>query len=321
MTKKKTFGLAMAAAMAFAAGFATGAQIPEGDGGETLKVGTYNIRCPIDKGENAWDNRCEDLVKFLGNLEFDVFGMQEVTPGQAAYIKEHLPQYEYVGEFRNADRKTGEASPVCYRKARFEALKSGTFWLSETPDVPGSKSWGTWCTRVCSWVLLKDRKTGRAFCFANVHTDHISAEARREGMLLVIRRMGEFAPEGTPIVFTGDHNCCENEEPAMAVAKLLKDSIYATETPPQGAWRTYNGWQWKESEFPAVEALKVSSEERNVRNKTDSGVPTGKRIDYIYVSNGVRVKTHVVDSSVRPGTKCYFSDHFPVAATIVLPEK
>lgn len=280
---------------------------------KSLKVGSYNIRCPADKGENAWDNRRADLVKFMNSLDFDVVGLQEVAPRQAAYLTNALPQYAMVG---------GEASPspVCYRKGRFEVLKSGRFWLSETPDVPGSKSWGTAYTRVCSWALLKDGKTSKTLCFANAHTDHKSALARREGMLLVIRKMKDLAPPGTPIVFTGDHNCLEDEEPARAVAKLMKDSVYASETPPVGPWRTFNGWAWRDRECSAAEALKLPLDVRNARKGTPGYEKTGYRIDYIYVSPGIRVKSYATCADPRPGNKLYPSDHFPVSAMIVLPD-
>ena len=76
-----------------------------------------------------------------------------------------------------------------YRKDRFDAVKSGTFWLSETPDAPGSKSWNAVCPRICTWVQLADKATGRTFCFANAHTDHKSELARTDGMKLIMKRM------------------------------------------------------------------------------------------------------------------------------------
>ena len=276
-----------------------------------MRVGTYNIRNGnCDKGTpNAWEQRRSDLVALLRKMDLDAFGLQEAHPYQTGFLKKALPEYAMVGEYRNANRRSGEGSPVFYRKSRFDAVKSGTFWLSETPDVPGSKSWETACPRVCSWVLLKDKKTGKAFCFANTHTDHKSALARKEGMLLIIRRMKEFAPLGTPIVFTGDHNCHEGSEPARAVANLLKDSIYATETPPKGPWRTLNAWQWRDKESSCAQELKKKLEKRSWWNK---------RIDYIYVSKSVKVKSHEVRPDARPGAKLYPSDHFPVMATIEL---
>lgn len=278
---------------------------------ETIKVGTYNIRLQTgDKGTpNAWKERKADLADFIRKLDLDAFGLQEVCPGQADHLTNSLPQYVMVGVHREDGKRKGEASPVFFRKDRFDALKSGTFWLSETPDVPGSKSWNTACTRVCSWMLLKDRKSGKTFCFANTHTDHKSALARKNGMLLIIERMREFAPPGTPVVFTGDHNCTETSEPAKAVAALLRDTLYATETPPTGPWRTFSGWKWTESEFPISEALKLPPGKRDTK---------GARIDYIYVSEGIRVKSHASRADARPGTKLYPSDHFPVIAEIEL---
>ena len=117
---------------------------------QEVRVGTYNIRLGTgDRGTpNAWEARRQDLVAFIQKLDLDAFGLQEVRPEQAAYLREQLPEYAFVGEHRGADRKSDEASPVFYRKDRFEALKSGTFWLSETPDVPGRKGWGAACPRV-----------------------------------------------------------------------------------------------------------------------------------------------------------------------------
>ena len=296
-----------------------------------MKVGSYNIRLqPGDKGtDNAWDERKADMVELIRRLDLDAFGLQEVCPGQADYLTNCLPQYVMVGVHREDGRRKGEASPVFYRKDRFEALKCGTFWLSETPDVPGSKSWGTACTRVCSWMWLKDRSTGQTFCFANTHTDHVSALARREGMLLIIRRMREFAPPGTPVIFTGDHNCRETEEPAQAVSKLLRNALYISETPPTGPWRTFTGWRWRDSEFSTADALKLPMNVRNARkgspdaDKAKNGghvwEDCGARIDYIYVSDGIKVKTYETRGDPRPGKKLYPSDHFPVVAVVELP--
>ena len=299
-----------------------------------IRVGTYNIRLSgssrwlADRGTpNTWESRKADLVALVRRLDLDVFGLQEVCPDQAAYLRENLPGYTFVGEHREADRKSGEASPVCYRTSRFDALKAGTFWLSETPDVPGLKGWGAACPRVCSYLVLRDRTTGRRFCFANTHTDHISAEAREKGMLLIIERMKEFGA-GCPIVFTGDHNCRETEAPAQAVSKLLLNALYLSETPPAGPWRTFSGWKWRDREYPAVDALKLPENVRNARKgspdaeKDKNGgyvwEDCGARIDYIYVSPGVRVLDYATRADPRPGEKHYPSDHFPVVSTIVL---
>ena len=273
---------------------------------DAIRAGSYNIRLNSEHaakvdGENRWELRKADLVDLVKKMDLDVFGLQEVCPDQAQYLRENLSEYEFVGEHREADRRSGEASPVCYRKSRFEALKKGTFWLSETPDVPGLKGWGAACPRVCSYLVLKDKVTGGRFCFANTHTDHVSALAREKGMLLILERMKEFG-EGAPIVFTGDHNCCYDEPPAQAVRQVLKDARDITETKDPGPRNTFQGFG-KYKDGP-------------VNRK---GVTKDYCIDYIYVSDGTRVLDFETHDDKRPGTDLYPSDHYPVSATIVLP--
>ena len=278
---------------------------------ETIKVGTYNIRTrTMDKGTpNAWENRKSDLLDFVKKMDLDVFGLQEVHPEQMDYIADNLPEHSKIGVHRNDGKRKGEAVPVFFRKKRFESLKNGTFWLSETPDVPGSKSWGTACPRICTWTLLKDMKTGKTFCFANAHTDHKSELARKNGMLLILKRMREFAPDVTPIVFIGDHNCTETSEPAKAVSAILKDALHISETPPSGSWRSFAGWKCADRELTIPKALKLPPAKREKK---------GRRIDYIYVSDGIKVKSYSTLNDLRPGAKLYPSDHFPVNAVIEL---
>ena len=130
-------------------------------------------------------------------------------------------------------------------------------------------------------------------------------------MMLVIERMKEFG-DGAPIVLTGDHNCREIDAPALAVSKVLKNSLYLTETTATGPWRTYNGRKWIDGEVSTAKALEMSV---NVRNKK-----LGPRIDYIYVSDGVKVKSYATIGDSRPGKKLYPSDHFPVVAVLEMPE-
>lgn len=304
------------AALSLAAAFVAGCSVPSEKPGD-LRVGSYNVRLSSgDTGTpNSWSARRNDLAEMVRGLDLDVFGLQEVRPDQAAFFDAEFQGYARFGEHREADRVSGEASPIYYRADRFVSLEGGTFWLSETPDVPGRKGWGAACPRVCSWALLEDRRTGRRFCFANTHTDHVSALARKEGMLLIVRRMREFAPPGTPVVFTGDHNCRETSEPAKAVSALLKDALHASETPPKGSWRTYNGWKRISPEISASEALKLPADVRNSRGPGGCG----PRIDYVYVSPDVRVLDYETVSRTRPGVENYPSDHFPVVATVRLP--
>ena len=279
----------------------------------SLAVMTYNIRTSsLDKEtDNNWVARRDALAELVERENPDVIGFQEVMPDQSEWLEKRLPQYSFTGEHRNADRKSGEASPVAFRKARFRPIKSGTFWLSETPDEPGSRSWGARLPRICSYAVLEDSVTGRTFAFANTHTDHRSELAREKGMLLIIERMKDFG-NGAPIVLTGDHNCFEYEAPAQAVSKILTEAMQLSETPPEGSWRTFNYWTWRDKEITISEALAMDVRQRS--NPSDSAAQ--KRIDYIYVSPGTRVMGYRTIATPRPGTHLYPSDHFPTVATI-----
>ena len=279
-----------------------------------VRVMTYNIRNSANdkKTENAWKLRREDFANAVRSENPDVIGFQEVLPDQRKWLEERFPDYFFSGEGRNADRVRGESSPVAFRKSRFDLVRTGTFWLSETPDVPGSKGWDAMFPRVCTYAVLRDKATGRTFSFANTHTDHRGRVAREKGMLLAIERMKKFG-KGAPVVFTGDHNCLEYEAPAVAVSKVLKDAMYLSKTTPEGAWRTFNYWHWNEKELTIAEAMK-----RDVRSRSIPGDDSDmKRIDYIYVSPGTEVLDYRTIPATRPGMRLYPSDHFPTVATLV----
>ena len=313
------------------AGLAVGAILPAELCAEPVKmrVGTYNISCTtsMDKDDRSWKDRRKDFFSYIRKLDMDVFGLQEVTAGQYNDIEKEFPDYVVVGQFREERDFTGEAVPICYRRSRFVLEDSGTFWLSATPDKPGSKSWGSSLPRICTYVILKDRKGGKRICFANAHTDHVSEVAREKGMLLVMDRMKDFA-KGAPVIFVGDHNCLETDAPARSVSQFLKDAIYVTKTPPKGPWRTYTGWNCRDREVSAVDALKLPANVRNAAkgspdaDKAQNGgydwVDCGTKIDFLYVSSGIDVETYNTYADLRPGKKCYHSDHFPIVSDIVL---
>jgi len=274
---------------------------------------TYNVRCAggdSKSKDNNWPARREDLARLIEQENPDAIGFQEVEPGQLKWLKDRLCDYKFIGVGRNADGG-GESSPVAYRHSRYVAVTNGTFWLSEEPDRPGSKGWDAALPRICTYAVLKDKATGKSFCFANTHTDHVGAKAREKGMMLVIGRMKEFG-RGAPIVFTGDHNCIETDKPARAVSKMLKDALYLSSSPPEGPWRSFNGWKWRDEEMSIADALKRPEDRRNT-------APDGSRalrIDYIYVSPGTRVLDYRTVADPRPKKKLYPSDHFPCVSTV-----
>ena len=262
------------------AGLAAGPQ--EG----TFRLATFNIRTPIDKPPNAWTCRVDRVRALIQRHGFDVMGLQEATEKQ---IDDLLTEgWASVGVGRDDGKRGGEASCIFYKKDRFEVLDSDTFWLSETPDVPGSKSWDTACTRICTWARMTDRKTGKSFVYFNTHLDHVSATAKENGMALILKRI-KAIDKGIPLLLTGDMNAGPDSKPIALAKAVLNDAKALSRTPHTGPFGTSNSFNFK-------------------KEKT-------LRIDYIFVSTGVNVLTHAtLDDSEK---ELYPSDHFPVVAELL----
>ncbi len=260
---------------------------------EPLRLATFNIRLPADKGVNAWSNRAPRVIALVKRHGFDLVGLQEATAMQFDEMLAALPGWAMVGVCRDDGKRKGEATCILYRADRFTVQKSGTFWLSETPEVPGSKSWKTACTRVCTWALMTDTKNNKPFAFFNTHLDHISVEARANGMKLILERMQPLVPQGWPIFLTGDMNCNETSEPVQLAGKVLRDAVRHTQTPHQGPWRTFTGYRYR----PDAEEPKAPAKD-------------APRIDYIFVSEKVTVRDVTTHNDAENGN--YPSDHFPV---------
>lgn len=264
-----------------------------------LTVVTYNIRYanPND-GENAWPNRRDAMVQYLRETNADIIGLQEVEPLQRAYLAERLTEFAWYGVGRNAAHDEGEGTPIFYRRDRFDILDKGTFWLSLTPDIPGSKGWDAALPRVASWLRLHDRRSGRDLVAVNTHFDHMGPEARVQSGHLLTRTIETLAQDrGTrlPVVLTGDFNARPDSAPYAAVTKpaqaslALLDAQHISRTPHQGGDSTSNAFK---------------------------AISPGAKIDYVFVRDVTAVLAHRIEDP-RIGTR-FVSDHQPIVAQILI---
>ncbi len=170
-------------------------------------VMTYNIRNSNgDRGTvNGWNKRKGSLVKLIRKVDPDILGTQEVLIDQLKDLKKALNDYGSFGVGRNNGKHAGEHSVIFFKKEKYEQVKGGNFWLSETPDIPGSKSWDAVLTRICSWVELKDKVTGSLFFVFNTHFDHKGKQARRNSAAL-LRQTIDSLSGNNPVIVTGDLN-------------------------------------------------------------------------------------------------------------------
>ncbi len=180
---------------------------------QPVKVMTYNIRLdtPVD-GVNQWDKRKDKVFALFTKYQPDIFGVQEAKHNQMQDIAGSLKEYAYFGVGRDDGKEKGEYSAVFYRRDRFTVLEQGTFWLSKTPEVPGSKDWDAAITRIATWGRLEDKITGKSFLMVNTHFDHVGKESRRYSAELIKERAQAFS-KSLPVIMTGDFNFTRETPP------------------------------------------------------------------------------------------------------------
>ena len=184
-----------------------GASAPAAGATIDLKVMSFNIRTAnANDGVDDWDGNRRFLVEqTIRNFGPDLLGMQESLKRQHDFLVNQFPAYEFVGRGSQGGND-GPYNSLMYRRNRFDKLREGHFWLSETPDVPGSESWGTAFPRMVTWLELRDKNNPDFnFVIMNTHWDHVSADARFESAKLMRRKIRELA-SGTPVILTGDFN-------------------------------------------------------------------------------------------------------------------
>ncbi|MBO4671755.1 MAG: hypothetical protein J5640_07965 [Bacteroidales bacterium] len=270
----------------------------------SIRVMSYNIRLGVAKdGDNAWEIRKDATPAMLRDIHPAVFGVQEAYDFQVAYILEQCPEYKAVGVGRDDGVEQGEHMSVFYDTNLIELLEWGTYWLSETPDVP-SFGWDAKCRRTATWTLLREIASGQKFYFVNTHLDHRGAVARKEGLALIYNRIQAMNPDGVPMVLTGDFNVLTDDECLADISTLMKSA-----------------------RFNSVDADTIGSFNGFGAYGNSSGAPTIKKknvklnelqpIDYIYYSGFDQSLCFKVVTQTYADRK-YISDHYPIYSDLVL---
>ena len=190
-------------------------------------VMSFNIRTSNAKdGTNSWEFRADAVLAMIQDQKPDVLGLQEATFGQVTPLAYFLDDYKWVGVGRDDGKKGGEYMAVFYNKKRVSLAKWGTFWLSETPDTP-SKGWDAAYFRTATWALLKDKASGKKYFVVNTHLDNEGAEARANGLTLILDKIAAMNGEGLPVIVMGDFNMTLGD-PSMAPARKALQNARTT---------------------------------------------------------------------------------------------
>lgn len=284
--------LAAACVLAIAARTSPAADSPAaGD----VRVMSFNVRYGTAKdGANHWDRRKEFLAETVKAFGPDLLGTQETLGFQRDFLAGKLPGYGVFGVGRDDGKEKGEMMALYWRKARFEKVDGGHFWLSETPRVAGSKSWDSSLPRMATWVKLKDKLGGKPVLFVNTHFDHRGRTARLEAAKLIRDRVAALGA-GCSVIVTGDFNSGEGSPPYKA--------LFA----PRG-----------KEESPVADSYRLAHPKREAGEGTTTGfkagASTGSRIDWIGVSRDWKVAAAGIDRTAKDGRTP--SDHFPVTAIL-----
>ena len=269
---------------------------PDGKPDGQLRVMSFNIRYGTARdGDNHWDKRNEFVADTIRAFDPDLLGTQETLGFQKKFLAKKLTGYETFGVGRDDGQEKGEMMAVYWRRDRFEKVDGGHFWLSETPDKIGSKSWDSSLPRMVTWVRLKDKVSGgKPILFANTHFDHRGPVARLNSAKLIRVRL-ETLGRGCSIVLTGDFNAAEGSAPYEALFGEIDDH-----------------------KSPVVDSYRAVHPDRKPDEGTATGfragASTGGRIDWIGVSRDWTITAAGIDRTAKDGRTP--SDHFPVTATL-----
>ena len=256
-----------------------------------IKVISLNIRYdnPGD-GINRWDARKEFLAGWIISRDPDLLGLQEALWHQYSYIDSCLSDsYLSIAAGRDDGLKSGEMVPVFFKRDRFRLEDSGTFWLSETPTVAGSKGPGAVLPRIVTWGRLYDKNEGKKVFFFNTHFSHMSDSARMLSSELLRTKIAEIGGDGF-MVLTGDFNMGPGSK-AYAVLTggegKVADTRQLSATDPEGPHYSYNGF---------------------------SDRAEGTIIDHIFTNPGNMVSRHIIHTVKEE--ELFISDHWPVEVII-----
>jgi endonuclease/exonuclease/phosphatase family metal-dependent hydrolase len=177
---------------------------------EGSPIMSFNIRYDDSTdGLKSWDVRRGIVLDIINKYKPGILGLQEALKQQVEYISEFTNSYAWVGVGRTDGKTKGEYCPIFYNTLWYCLIESGTFWLSETPEIAGSKSWDAAIERIVTWARFRLNDDFSLYIF-NTHLDHIGKVSRLKSADLILNRINEIAGDN-PVLLMGDFNVTEDD--------------------------------------------------------------------------------------------------------------
>ncbi|WDF33181.1 endonuclease/exonuclease/phosphatase family protein [Arthrobacter agilis] len=266
-------------------------------GRSSLHVMTFNIRYDrpaTQPGDpDYWPDRAPALQDVVRREVPTVLGVQEALHHQLVVIGAALPaRYRMIGSGRDGGSR-GEYSAIFYDSRRLQLIEWDQFWLSDTPKLIGSSTWGNGVPRIVTWGRFRDTTTEQELLLVNTHFDHESENACLRSVDAVLDLVRFFHPR-LPSIVMGDFNSDAGTSPAyrrFMESGVLGDAWTCAgehRTPDYGTYPRYS---------PPVEG--------------------GRRIDWILTTPDVLVRSAAVNTSTLDGR--HASDHSAVQALVEIP--
>ncbi|BDS06501.1 endonuclease [Oceaniferula spumae] len=225
-----------------------------------MQIMTYNVRYANDgiRKVRHWANRLPLMAEHIRRPS--IVGLQEVMPSQLADIREAMEGYASIGAGRIDGTQGGEHVPIFYKKDQWEEADGGHFWLSATPETPGSRTWGNRIPRMCTWARLIDRKSGCGIYIYNTHFDHLSWKSRRLSAQFLLDTINGREHPSDPVALMGDLNCKPGSTPMkllLADKTVLLDS-FTMNDPDLANSSTFNRWRMSKRGRRKIDYILVS---------------------------------------------------------------
>lgn len=292
---------------------------------EPIRVLSINVRLSTGKdGEDVWANRRDFMMEVVKEVPYDFIGGQEVVIApedeinQYKFMQGYLPEYDSVFRSREKNETWGEGTPVFYRKDRWEpdGDEMGVYWLSDTPNVPGSVTWKgqSQCPRIVTGGLFHEkegdgRKTGKSVYFYSTHFDHVGEIARQKAANLILEKISQRKDKTIPVILVGDFNAGENSPTIRFLKGETVELDGEQKVPPMALLDSYRLVHPAETKVATFHGFKGDAYKYNNVNQV------GAKIDYVFATSDLKASSaEIIRTKNEQGR--YPSDHYPVSAVL-----